>query len=663
MAYEQPAPGTTTESVTKRIVRMEAQRQIIKYADGVLTRHKDISDIHNKFDAIDIAYARYKRSKQNATLIDGQDPLPDGETVCNIFEADDVTPPIVVSQVDSWVAYLAEVFLSGAPLFPVVSAPSKRQRAEELEALIDDHATLGAYPRHLLMFLRDCGKYNFGACEVDWDAISQFSVLADIASDKGQKVTSKPKKFTRITRLNPRNVVWDNTVAIGDIAEHGDYAGYIDRITKTKLKRMLNKFTAENCVLNADKAMNSSSSSSSGYTPNYTENPLISKYITNSQTNRRGVHWDEWFDPAKGTKRQPASGQMYERFVLYARIMPADFGISAPAPNTPQIWKFIIINGQHVVYANRIISAYDYLPILFGSPLEDGMDYQTQSVAESEIAFQDAANTLFNIRFAAARRAVSDRALYIPDMIKPSDINSPAAAPKIPVHISQLSSKKIGDAYAQIPFDMRGTESTIQDASLIIGFSKELHGINGPRAGNFQKGNKSVKEWDDTMGGSDGRLRLPALTLEHQFFSPLKSIIVLNIYQYGDDAIIVSQATGREMNIKIKELRESVLSFRVADGYTPKSKLASTEVILAGMQMIGNSPILQQQFGSSLPAMFVHFMSLSGVKGFEQYDPAVQQQQANPNLGAAGNMIQPAVLPNPAAATQPAPVVNTQPVV
>jgi len=59
--------------------------------------------------------------------------------------------------------------------------------------------------------------------------------------------------------------------------------------------------------------------------------------------------------------------------------------------------------------------------------------------------------------------------------------------------------------------------------------------------GSFQKGNKSVQEWNDTMGGSDGRLRLPALTLEHQVFNPLKNILKLNIFQYGDDAELVSQ--------------------------------------------------------------------------------------------------------------------------
>ena len=45
---------------------------------------------------------------------------------------------------------------------------------------------------------------------------------------------------------------------------------------------------------------------------------------------------------------------------------------------------------------------------------------------------------------------------------------------------------------------------------------------------------------------------------------------------------------GETITIDIVKLRKAVMSFRVADGYTPKSKLASTESIIQIMQMISN---------------------------------------------------------------------------
>ena len=647
-----------TTSPEGKILKLTAQAQtnVVQFVKAALTVHGRQEELQNKMDAIDIAYARYKTEAQSTSTrrADGVDSP--GSTPCgNVFAEDDVTPPIVVSQVDSYVGYLADVFLSGTPMFPIVSNPSNKMYAEQLETLLDDHALLGGYARQLLLFLRNGVKYNYCAVEASWEEIEQFSVAADFESGTGQKITRAGKGYTAVKNLNMRNVFRDTTVDPGDTSKDGDYAGYIEQVSRMRLKKELNKLSKKGTVYNADKALNSMGSASGmagGANSNYyRQDPNISNYVTASargQSSGNGVDWDAWFDgkASGGTSRN--YGTSYQRVVTYARILPTDFGITAPAPNSPQIWKFVLIN-EILISAERIISAYDYLPILFGQPMEDGMGIQTQSVAEAEIPFQEAATTLFNIRFSSARRAVSDRALYDPEGISSKDVNSSAAAPKIPVRLSSLSKKTIRDLYHPIPFDPRGTEGAIQDAQAIVGFSKELHGLNAPKQGQFQKGNKSVTEWNDTMAGSDNRLRLPALILEHQFFSPFKSILVLNIYQYGENAELVSQKSGSVMKIDLAKLRQQVLSFRVADGYTPKSKLASAEMITQGLQMISTSPILQQVYGPMIPGMFAHLMQLGGVRGLEEYDPNYKGGEGN----APPGQLQAPVAPPQVAAPTP----------
>lgn len=74
--------------------------------------------------------------------------------------------------------------------------------------------------------------------------------------------------------------------------------------------------------------------------------------------------------------------------------------------------------------------------------------------------------------------------------------------------------------------------------------------------------------------------------------------------------------------------------------------------------MLMNSPILQQAYGTMLPAMFAHMMQLGGVKGLEEYSPELQNQEPGaptPNAtGLATNAIQapPQALPAP---SQPIP--------
>ena len=148
----------------------------------------------------------------------------------------------------------------------------------------------------------------------------------------------------------------------------------------------------------------------------------------------------------------------------------------------------------------------------------------------------------------------------------------------------------------------------------------------------------------DTMGNADARLRLPALALEYQFFVPLKEILKFNIFQYGEDAVVSSQRTGQIMEAKVSEMRQKVLSFRVADGYTPKSKLASTEAIINLTQMISQSPILQQAYGMMLPNIVAHLAQLMGIRGMEEYNPQVQQaaeneeNQISPEMSPVGDL-------------------------
>lgn len=647
-------------------VSKQAQTNILDFCRKVVAYHvANRTEMSNKMDIIDRAYARYKEEAKVAG--DGGVDTAHSNTACDVFDTKDrVTPPIVVSQVDAYVAYLADVFLSGTPMFPVVSTPFNKTYAEQLETLLDDHASLGGYARQLLIFLRDSVKYNYAGVECDWDSIDQFSTLADFTNGTGRKLGQEDKFFNKLKRLNPRNIIRDPAVAPADASEHGDYIGYVEKFSMTRMKRYLIKLQKQGRALNIAEAMATGNVVQLNQdSHSFQTDPQVSNYINSGVYNtKQGVDWDAYF-VGKGTttRRNPSYGASYEKLVLYARIIPSDFGITAPQPNTPQIWRLVIVNNQVVVAAHRIVSAYNWLPILIAQPIEDGLGEQTQSIAEGEIPFQEAAETLFNIRFAAARRAVSDRALYNSNVINARDVNSKAAAPKIPVNISPLSPTTLQQLYHQIPFDMRGTETTIQDARQIIEFSKELHGLNNPRTGQFQKGNKSVTEWNDTMAGSDNRLRLPALTLEHQVFAPMKSMMTLNIFQYGDDIELVSQKSGELVKINISELRQQVLSFKIADGYTPKSKIASTDMLVQGLQMISTSPILQQVYGASLAGMFSHMMSLGGVKGLEEYDPAVQARMAQQQQGAGPEGLGAALLQPPAnvSPTQPNPATQPPP--
>lgn len=619
-----------------------AQKSLVSYVRYACEENKKRTDMYNKMAFIDMAYARYQYENDGEP---GKDNSGAADVPCGSLK--DIIAPIVVSQVDTMVGYLADVYCSGYPMFPVASSPANRKEASQLQAIIDTHAVLGGYQRQCVKFFRDCMKYNFGGIEVDWAPIDKYTVLDDFLkpSDPSQ-VKKVQDHYNRLTRRDPYNLILDSRVEdMADVSLHGEFAGYVEIISRVELIRELQYLKQLGTGYNTTQALHSAIGERSSMPlpafsgAYYREKPQISDIVTaRSFRNFYDFDWMSWMqNKPQRQERRPVKG-MYEAVTLYARIIPEEHGIYVQNRTIPQIWKLKVINNDKLICAQRIISVYDLLPILIGQPFEDGFAEQTQSLGEMQIPYQETISKLINIRIHAARRAVSDRGIYDSTMIEESDINNPHAAAKIPIKPnSKLGGKTLADAYYQIPFNWQGTEGVIPDAELMERLSGKLSGINRPQQGEFQRGNKSVREWQDTMSGSDNRLRLPAMCLEYQVFGPLKEQLKLNIFQHGPTGIFQDMKHGEPIEVSaadIISLRKKILFFKVADGYIPISKLASTQAISDGMTLIGNSPILQQAFGPRLPEMWSHLMQLSGVLDLEEYTP--EAAEAGRNIAQGG---------------------------
>jgi len=615
----------------------EAQLSLVKYCTVILNLHQKQQSLRDKMEFIDIAYARYKASQTDNN--DGVDESPAGQVDCGI-NLDEITVPIVVSQVDSYVSYLNDIYLSGYPIFPVISTPNTILEGEQLQAIIDDHATRGRYQRQLALSFKDAVKYNFSAIEVDWCALDLYNFTSNYLEPTNNKVEQTQYYINKLKSLDSYNTIMDGRVNPVDMPYCGEFAGYIEIMSRVELKRKLAYYESSGNGYHTSQAMtsqlasvNSPAAEVLGY---YTEKPQISKLInTRALKNGQMLDWMAYLTEEKrrsGIDRMQRMSDIYEHVNFYASIIPEEHKIfTVPKKGTPQIWKLCFVNHEKLVYAKRIFTIYDMLPIFFSQPLEDGFSYQTMTTAENAIPFQDANSKLFSIRLNAARRAVVDRAIYDSTALNPNDVNSPYPAAKIPFKANALlGGKKIEDIYKSVPFDSKGTETVVQDMRMMSDMADDLNGVNKPQRGQFQKGNKSRKEWDDTMAGSYGRMRNCALMLEYQQILPIKEQIKLNIYQYGVSGNYQNMSTGEVYEIdakKLETMRKIVNNFKLADGLLPADKIASTEILTGGIQLLSSSQVLQQTMGQMLPKMFLYLLSVGGVRGLEQFMPQVQAQQ------------------------------------
>lgn len=598
----------------------ESVKALEQYCRRVLDAHKAFTDLRYKMEVVDTEYYRYHAQNEQTA----------GSTPCGI-QVDELIVPIVISQADSFVGYLAELYLSGYPIFPVVSTPSTVQIADKMEAIVDTHATIGGYARQFLQGFRQGIKYNFMPILTEWDTMPSYDIVANVLStDASKQLKMAEKGYTCIKSIDSYNCIWDNRVHPSMVSTRGDYVGYIERVTRNEVRALWEKLKGKKIHYNEN--MLSSLPGVGMESVYYTDPPLVSQYVSSNRTAGGNINWDAWFGAPNGMRVSGAlKSSMYELTKLFIRCIPADFGINVPHASIPQMFKLYFLNGQRLIGFDRCITPYGRFPMEIGTPLEDQFGLQTPSIAESQVGWQSAATTLFKIRIDAARRAVADRGIFDTDIINPSDINSSHPAAKIPAKMRGLmDNKTIKDAYFPIPFQSQGLETVINDMGAILGFSDQSSGLNAPQRGQFQKGNKSVEEWRDTMGSADNRLRLPALNVEFQSFIPIKEQIKFNLFMYGEAGTYTSSKKGDAYDVTpedFAEMQSKSLMFRIADGYTPKSKMASTDFLTTLLQQILSSPVLAQSpYVQYVPGMVSHIAQLAGVRNFSEYAPPEMTQ-------------------------------------
>jgi hypothetical protein len=521
------------------------------------------------------------------------------------------------------------VFLSGSPIFGCVSSPEYEDAAQGMEALLDEQSTRGGWVGHLGMFFRDGFKYNLSALEVSWEDKVTAALDSDPTFGNGKQ--GKPKEIiwsgNCIKRLDPYNIIFDTRVPLSKISEFGEFAGYTELMGRTALKMYIATLPNK-MVDNIQAAFESglggntvnTSSVAAYYIPPINQDALINLNIRNS------TDWMAWASASQSNSKIQYKN-VYEVTTLYARIIPADFGMRVPAPNTPQVWKFIYVNHQILIYAERQTNAHGRLPILFGQPLEDGLSYQTKSYAQNVEPIQQVSSALLNSTIAARRRAISDRGLYDPSRVSEAQINSDNPSAKIPVRPAAYG-KPLSEAYYPIPFRDDQSGTIMQEMGTIIKMAEIITGQNPARQGQFVKGNKTQTEYSDVMNNSNGRDQLQSILYEVQVFTPLKEILKLNILQYQGPTSVYYKETGQQINVDPVKLRQAIINFKMSDGLTPASKLINADSFQTALQVIGSSP--QIGSGYNLAPMFSYLMKTQGalIGDFEKSKEQVAYEQA-----------------------------------
>lgn len=604
-----------------------AQQGIIQFQKSCFEMVAQNWNLREQMRAVDLAYIR----EQDWTVEHRRAKLANRYGDSNRIQ--DITVPVVMPQVEHAVAYQSSVFLSGLPIFESVANPAYEDEALQMNSIIEDQSVKGGWVRQLQLFLRDGFKYNLCGLEVDWGSVVTPSLETDLTYSATE---AKPKNIiwegNILKRLDMYNTFMDTRCLPSEISKRGEFAGYTELLSRTALKDIINKLPLK--IIDNITAAFESGIGDKFYIPHVNPDAILQKNM------RQSTNWMQWAslsnpDPAIKYKN------LYELSTVYGRIIPSDFGLKVPSANTPQIWKFLIVNSSVVIYAERMTNAHDMIPILFGQPYEDGLGYQTKSLANNALPFQQVSSALLNQSLDASRKAIYDRMVYDPSRIREADINNPNPASKIPVRPAAYG-KNINEAFQAVPFRDDQSGNVMEKINQLGAFTDEVTGRNRAQRGLFTKGNRTKEEYSDVMANASGRDQLTSMLLEAQIFTPLKEMIKINILQYQGGVELYNKQEQQTVTVDPVALRKAVLEFKMADGLTPTSKQIDSDMLQVAMQTLGSAPQIAQEY--NLGPMFSYLMKTQGaeLKSFEKSQPQVafeqamgQWQQAMANLAEA----------------------------
>lgn len=541
-----------------------------------------------------------------------------------------ITVPVVLPQVESAVMYQASVFLTGTPLFGVVSAPNLMGPAKQLETIIDTQAVRGGWIDDFIMFFRDGEKYNFGLIEVEWarEMLPGFETDLSSGNQNAAKISPIAWDGNKVNRWDPYNSFWDIRYGTADISKKGEFCGCSEMVSRVELKTQLitDPFIITGNITKALESptpavtVTADSSILTYYIPQITPNAVIDPSMIGQ------FNWMAWAGLEKGGS-QINYKNIYMRTKLYARIIPADFGIAVPAQNTPQIWKFIFVNDDVLVYAQPVTAAFGSMPVFMSAPNHDGLNYQTQSNAQNQVDFQNVTSAMMNSVVAARRRAVADRVAYDPSRVSPAQMNSDNPSAKIPMRPSAYG-KPVQDAFYQFPYNDNQSQLMFTEIAQLLKMSDSLAGSNPARQGQFVKGNKTRQEFDTTMANSAGRDQMKALIYECQIFTPLKECLKNNILMFQTPATMYSRELQAPIDVDPVELRKASLQFKISDGEVPSEKLISGDVLKDVLNVLGTSPQIAASYNGG--QLFSYLIKTQGadLTPFEKSPAQIAFEQA-----------------------------------
>lgn len=248
-----------------------------------------------------------------------------------------------------------------------------------------------------------------------------------------------------------------------------------------------------------------------------------------------------------------------------------------------------------MIYAERQTNAHNMLPIVVCKPSNDGMGYQSKSFGQNAETYQQIASSLMNSAMASQRRKVYDRLLYDPTRVNKKDIENTDPVARIPVRNTQFG-KGFEGAVQKMEYSDDGVPTVIQLSQQVVQMAEIGNGQNRVQQGQFQKGNKTRREFETVMGNANSRQQMQAISLEYTFWTPIKHIIKCNLLQFVGARDVMDPKSKELVKVDPSALRKAAIRFKLSDGLLNSEKIASLDIASTIVNAATQLPMIDQMY-------------------------------------------------------------------
>ena len=533
-----------------------------------------------------------------------------------------VVVPVVLPHVESAVAYQNSMFLQGYPIIATAGPAKFQSAAKQMDAVIEDQQLHFGWVGEIQKTFRSLFKYNLGATHATWEDELAFG------PDGSLEVTYSGNK---LEWMDLYNTYWDPTVPPAKAHSDGEYAGFTKLYSPVNFMRHIQKLPK---IFNIAKALGSlgnvSVPGASFYVPSVNPNTFVDPKTIGT------TNWDSWFNvnPTAQKMNHPSrtvTFGMHQVTTAYAWIIPSQLGMKKglTSPDQLQIWRFIVVNDDTLVHAQRMTNAHSNLPIVVAQGIDDGLGYQTKSMAQNVMPMQQITTALFNAGIQARKKALTGRTFYDPKRVSKTDMESDNQNKAIQVKRDAYDDNAaVSAAVHTLQFNDGIFQQDQQDLNSANAMADQITGRNPARQGQFVKGNKTREEFNTIMGNSEGRDVATSLALEGSYFTPIKSIIKGNILQYQDVKSLYNSRNNEVIEVTPEELRNANLTFKLSDGLISTSKMLSTDTLAVVFQTLQAMPELGGSY--NMAGLFAYLMETQGanIEQFQKPEEMVAYEQA-----------------------------------